>query len=127
MKISEILHEIKKQLSNKGDTGYEDYLDNIIGCVVEGIDYKYDGFVIEQLELVLTEFWNNKINLDETMEKIKDLISSHDGKKYQQKLGMVRYEFDSDKFHKNNKYMLYIIPIPTILLLLRLVTTKSNT
>lgn len=120
MKISETLHEIKKQLSNKGDVGYEDYLDNVVGCVVEGVDYEYDAFVIEQLEIVLTQFWNNKNNLIETMEKIKDLISSHDGKKYKQKLGMVRYEFDSDKFHKNNKYMLYIIPIPFMLCVLRM-------
>jgi len=121
MNISKKLIEIKDQLSNKGDIGYEDYLDKVIGCVVDSGDRDYDTFVVEHLEIVLTQFWNNKISLNETMEKIEDLISSHDGKKYQQKIGMVRYEFDGDKFLKNNKYILYIIPIPTILLLLRLV------
>jgi hypothetical protein len=120
MNTSEKLHEIKNQLLNKGDTIYEDYLDNVF-CY---IDCNYDAFVIQQLELVLTQFWNNKNNLNETMEKIEDLISSKDGKKYQQKIGMVRYEFDADKFYKNNKFILYIIPIPSILLILRLVYIK---
>ncbi|MBC8060245.1 MAG: hypothetical protein H7Y18_06225 [Clostridiaceae bacterium] len=116
MNTSEKLHEIKNLLSNKGDTRYEDYLDKVFNCV----DCELDTFVYQQLELVLTQFWNNKNNLDETMEKIEDLISSRNGKKYQEKLGMVRYEFDKAKFIKGNKYILYIICIPLLLCVLRM-------
>ncbi|MBC8060247.1 MAG: hypothetical protein H7Y18_06235 [Clostridiaceae bacterium] len=117
MNTSEKLHEIKNLLSDKGDTLYEDYLDD----VYDYIDCKFNAFVYQQLELVLTQFWNNKNNLDVTMEKIEDLISSPNGREYQRKLGMVRYEFDGDKFYKNNKYILYIIPIPAIISNLRMI------
>ncbi|MBC8060246.1 MAG: hypothetical protein H7Y18_06230 [Clostridiaceae bacterium] len=120
MNTSEKLHEIKNLLSDKGDTRYEDYLDKVFNCM----DCEFDTFVYQQLELVLTQFWNNKNNLDETMEKIEDLISSHNGKKYQERLGMVRYEFDRNKFYKNNKYILYIICIPLMLCVLRMIYIK---
>jgi hypothetical protein len=120
MNTSEKLQKIKNQLSNKGETSYEDFIDNVFGCVDSG----FDDFVYSQLESVLKEFWDNKNDLKETMEKIKDLISSRNGKKHQEKMGMARYEFDDDKFFKNNKYILYIICIPLILCVLRFLYLK---
>ncbi|MGV8984504.1 hypothetical protein [Clostridium sp.] len=110
MKTSGKLSLIKDYITHTGNDKYDTYVDKVIGCV--GVEYDY--FVYDQIEIVLKDFWDKTDNLKDTLVKIESLISSHDGGKYKKKIGMVRYEFDRDKFHEKNRYILILLWVPTI-------------